>query len=255
MRSSVSARMRAISALDHSRTPAMSSSAIWRSSVTSSAERLWTPSTWFLASTRNSSSVLSRCFSSSARMARTSSVTKRAPALCVATAAGIGAGAGAAGCSSAGATCSASPPSAGAWVGSAVAMLISAPSWSTCGEPSSGFVSASGVSVDAEPPQGRRKPAFCSVEAIGHDPRCRGGSVWSDDSVMLGRWSEHAEAARGTNSSRRWYRNAPLPHCTAHASGVAPIHPRAGGAPPVAHAGDAPAGRGSSDRGARTIGP
>ena len=91
MRSSVSARMRAISALDHSRTPAMSSSAMRRSSVTSSAERLWTPSTWFLASTRNSSSVLSRCFSSSARMARTSSVTKRA-GLRGATAGGRGVG-------------------------------------------------------------------------------------------------------------------------------------------------------------------
>jgi hypothetical protein len=50
---SVSSRMRAISALDHSRTAATSSSALRRSSVASVAERAWICSTYAFASAWN----------------------------------------------------------------------------------------------------------------------------------------------------------------------------------------------------------
>ena len=69
MRSSVSSRIRAISAFDHSRMAAMSSSACLRSSVASSDVLAWMLSMWAFASAENRSSVSARAASAATCMA------------------------------------------------------------------------------------------------------------------------------------------------------------------------------------------
>ena len=73
MRASVSSRMRAISAFDHSRTAATSSSARRRSSAASTAEAAWISSTTVLASAPRRAIVSSREVSTAVCMARLSS--------------------------------------------------------------------------------------------------------------------------------------------------------------------------------------
>ena len=206
MRSSVSSRIRAISAFDHSRIEAMSSSAFLRRSAASSAELAWMLSMWVFASALKRSRVSARADSAAACMALVRSAMNLF-GLRVAGAALVASGGSALGAAADDGSEAVSEEDG------AVSVIVGV---SCCGVGWAGRVAGTVRRRRRRPAvsdsfrsalQGSRKPLFASVVAIRWDPRemmlLGGSGAWS---ASCQRWSGVVESARGTSGLRRSYR-------------------------------------------------
>ena len=206
MRSSVSSRIRAISALDHSRMDATSSSACLRSSVASTAVAAWIDSMWALASALKRASVSALAVSAAPCMARVRSTMNLLGCCRVAFEASV-ASAGDGSAASVGSTgalssivvSTAGPSStAAAWSvseGAASIMSGASISWSVGRAAPTGaspVVSARASDSFRSALHGRRKPGLASVVAMRWGPLSGlgvWGCIWACRHSASGVWS------------------------------------------------------------------